>query len=343
MGTGVAGATDARSLEVWGDGSGSSSGSASLRQEKFDARAERRAFALDASIEDVLIAAADRASDRLKHERPEFSAATLNRFACFIPALFVVGALMALLTSMSTIVLCTLAVLPAAFRILIAMAPSREFSSFASATKDGDLPVYTIIAPLHREARVVDQLLSAIEQLDYPAEKLDVIVVVEADEPATRAAITQRKHRLPITVVPAPPAEPRTKPKALNIALELARGSFVVIYDAEPQPASLCLTGFPLLRGRPCLRTGAAMHRQRRDLARPLFYRRICRTLRRLPSEACHARSAPASWWFFKPFQDIGSTRGRRLGSLQRHRGRRPRHAPRAFWLPVRGDRFNDL
>jgi cellulose synthase/poly-beta-1,6-N-acetylglucosamine synthase-like glycosyltransferase len=116
---------------------------------------------------------------------------------------------MALLTSMSTIVLCTLAVLPAAFRILVAMAPSREFSSFASATKDGDLPVYTIIAPLHREARVVDQLLSAIEQLDYPAEKLDVIVVVEADEPATRAAITQRKHRLPITVVPAPPAEPR--------------------------------------------------------------------------------------------------------------------------------------
>jgi cellulose synthase/poly-beta-1,6-N-acetylglucosamine synthase-like glycosyltransferase len=236
MGTRVAGATDARSLEVWGDGSGSSSESASLRQEKFDARAERRAFALDASIEDVLIAAADRASDRLKHERPEFSAATLNRFACFIPALFVVGALMALLTSMSTIVLCTLAVLPAAFRILIAMAPSREFSAFASAIKDGDLPVYTIIAPLHREARVVDQLLSAIEQLDYPAEKLDVIVVVEADEPATRAAITQRKHRLPITVVPAPPAEPRTKPKALNIALELARGFFVVIYDAEDRP-----------------------------------------------------------------------------------------------------------
>lgn len=126
MGTGVAGATDARSLEVGGDGSGYSSESASLRQET--------------SIEDVLIAAADRASDRLKNERPEFSAATLNRFARFIPALFAIGALMALLTSMSTIVLCTLAVLPAAFRILVAMAPSREFSSFASATKDGDLP-----------------------------------------------------------------------------------------------------------------------------------------------------------------------------------------------------------
>ena len=39
-------------------------------------RARRRAFALSASIEDVVVAAADRASDRLKRERPEFSAAT---------------------------------------------------------------------------------------------------------------------------------------------------------------------------------------------------------------------------------------------------------------------------
>jgi len=145
---------------------------------------------------------------------------------------------MALLTSMSTIVLCTLAVLPAAFRILVLTSPSRERSRSTSATKDDDLPVYTIITPLHREARVVDQLLSAIERLDYPYEKLDVIVVVEADEPTTRAAITQRQHRLPITVVPAPPAGPQTKPKALNIALELARGSFVVIYDAEDRPES---------------------------------------------------------------------------------------------------------
>jgi cellulose synthase/poly-beta-1,6-N-acetylglucosamine synthase-like glycosyltransferase len=37
-------------------------------------------------------------------------------------------------------------------------------------------------------------------------------------------------------VIPAPPAEPRTKTKALNIALELARGTFTVIYDAEDRP-----------------------------------------------------------------------------------------------------------
>ncbi len=83
---------------------------------------------------------------------------------------------------------------------------------------------------------MVDQLLTAIERLDYPAEKLDVIVAVEADDPDTRAAITARKHRIPITVIPVPPAEPRTKPKALNVALPFARGTFTVIYDAEDRP-----------------------------------------------------------------------------------------------------------
>jgi cellulose synthase/poly-beta-1,6-N-acetylglucosamine synthase-like glycosyltransferase len=138
----------------------------------------------------------------------------------------------------STIVLCALAVLPAAFRILVVVSPTQRPRRAASAIGHEPLPIYTVIVPLHREARVVDQLLSAIERLNYPTEKLDVIVIVEADEPATRAAITQRKHRLPITVVPAPPAGPRTKPKALNIALELARGSFVAIYDAEDRPES---------------------------------------------------------------------------------------------------------
>jgi hypothetical protein len=186
----------------------------------------------------VLVAAAVRASDHLKRERPEFSAATLGKLACLVPVLFGICALLAMLSSVSMIVLSVIAVLPAAFRILAVMSPTNRSHPFRHNTTDDELPTYSIIAPLHREARVVDQLLSAIERLDYPAEKLDVILVVEADEPATHAAITRRNHRIPITVIPAPPSEPRTKPKALNIALELARGSFVTIFDAEDRPDS---------------------------------------------------------------------------------------------------------
>jgi hypothetical protein len=98
------------------------------------------------------------------------------------------------------------------------------------------LPVYTAIAALYREAASVDGLLRAIERLDYPAEKLDVIVAVEADDRETREALAARDNRVPITVIPVPPQGPRTKPKALNVALPFARGTFTVIYDAEDRP-----------------------------------------------------------------------------------------------------------
>jgi len=97
-------------------------------------------------------------------------------------------------------------------------------------------PVYTVIAALYREAASVDGLLRAIERLDYPREKLDVILAVEADDRATRAAIEARTSRMPITVIAVPALGPRTKPKALNVALPFARGHFTVIYDAEDRP-----------------------------------------------------------------------------------------------------------
>jgi glycosyltransferase XagB len=101
---------------------------------------------------------------------------------------------------------------------------------------DEEEVVYSVIVPLRGEARVVDQLLSAIERLNYPTEKLDVIIAVEANDDDTRAAITARKHRIPITVIPVPTGKPTTKPKALNVALPFARGIFTVIYDAEDRP-----------------------------------------------------------------------------------------------------------
>lgn len=108
---------------------------------------------------------------------------------------------------------------------------------------DGELPVYTIIAALYNEAASVEGLLRAIERLNYPAEKLDVIIAVEADDRATQDAIAARINRVPIAVIPVAPAQPRTKPKALNFALPFARGTFTVIYDAEdrPQPDQLRL------------------------------------------------------------------------------------------------------
>jgi cellulose synthase/poly-beta-1,6-N-acetylglucosamine synthase-like glycosyltransferase len=144
----------------------------------------------------------------------------------------------AIFTAPGLIALSILVVLPPAFRIWLVASPVAISldapPSFSP--PDQEEPIYSVIAPLRGEARVVDQLLSAIERLNYPPEMLDVIIAVEANDHDTRAAITARKHRIPITVIPIPPSQPATKPKALNVALPFARGVFTVIYDAEDRP-----------------------------------------------------------------------------------------------------------
>ncbi|WP_457108519.1 glycosyltransferase family 2 protein [Methylobacterium sp. P5_C11] len=112
-----------------------------------------------------------------------------------------------------------------------------------TALADADLPVYTILVPLHREAAVVPDLLRALSALDYPAAKLDIKLLLEADDPETAAALARATLPARFEVVTVPPGGPRTKPRALNAALPLARGDLLTVYDAEdvPDPGQLRL------------------------------------------------------------------------------------------------------
>ena len=101
---------------------------------------------------------------------------------------------------------------------------------------DRRLPVYTVIAALYREASSVASLMQAIDAFDYPREKLQVILVLEADDLATRAAIARLGPMPHLQVLIAPAIEPRTKPKALNCALPYVRGAFTAVFDAEDRP-----------------------------------------------------------------------------------------------------------
>jgi len=98
------------------------------------------------------------------------------------------------------------------------------------------LPVYTILVPLYREANVVAQLAKALGRLNWPASRLDIKLVCEADDDMTIDALKAEPLGPQFEIVEVPPAHPRTKPKALNYALAGARGEFVVIYDAEDRP-----------------------------------------------------------------------------------------------------------
>ncbi|WP_210183639.1 glycosyltransferase [Microvirga guangxiensis] len=108
---------------------------------------------------------------------------------------------------------------------------------------DAALPTYTIIVPLYHERRIASRLIAALKRLDYPAVKLDIKLVLELDDEETMAAL--RSLHLPgnMEIIIAPTGEPRTKPRALNVALPLARGRYTVVYDAEdmPEPSQLRL------------------------------------------------------------------------------------------------------
>jgi cellulose synthase/poly-beta-1,6-N-acetylglucosamine synthase-like glycosyltransferase len=101
---------------------------------------------------------------------------------------------------------------------------------------DNRLPVYTVIAALYREAASAGSLIEAINALDYPREKLDVIIVIELDDLETRAALAKLGPMPHVRILLAPAEGPRTKPKALNCALPFARGSFTAVFDAEDRP-----------------------------------------------------------------------------------------------------------
>ncbi len=60
---------------------------------------------------------------------------------------------------------------------------------------EADLPVYTVLVPLHREAAVVPDLLRALSALDYPAAKLDIKLLLEADDAETAAALPATPSR----------------------------------------------------------------------------------------------------------------------------------------------------
>lgn len=115
---------------------------------------------------------------------------------------------------------------------------------------DSRLPVYTVAVPLYREEVVLRQMLRALSALDYPTAKLDIRLLIEADDTGMQTALARLALPPHVTVTIVPSGQPRTKPRALNLALIEARGTLFTIFDAEdiPDPQQLRLAAGRFLR-----------------------------------------------------------------------------------------------
>lgn len=98
------------------------------------------------------------------------------------------------------------------------------------------LPMISVIVALYREDNIAARLVQRLARLDYPRDRMEVLLVVEDDDRLTRAALLASDLPPWVRVITAPQGSIRTKPRALNIALDQCRGSIVGVYDAEDAP-----------------------------------------------------------------------------------------------------------
>ncbi|MEM8698340.1 MAG: glycosyltransferase [Pseudomonadota bacterium] len=113
-------------------------------------------------------------------------------------------------------------------------------------------PKITLMVPLYREAEMVRAVIDALDRLDYPRELTEVILLLEDSDRETRAAVASTDLPGWVRAMVVPDGLPRTKPRALNYALDHAEGEIIGILDAEDRPAPDQLTRVAaLLRSAP--------------------------------------------------------------------------------------------
>ncbi len=97
-------------------------------------------------------------------------------------------------------------------------------------------PVISVIVPLLREREIAAHLIQRLARLDYPREALDICLVVEQNDVVTQQTLAHTRLPQWMRTLVVPKGTLKTKPRALNYALDFCRGEIVGIYDAEDAP-----------------------------------------------------------------------------------------------------------
>ncbi len=128
-----------------------------------------------------------------------------------------------------------------ALRLLCLLQEKEKFSPSPPNLNDEDLPDYTVLVPVFRETQMLSQLVQSLARLNYPKSKLDIKLILEETDISMQRAVAALELPEYFDIIVVPAGKPQTKPRALNYALQFARGSLLTIYDAEdvPEPMQL--------------------------------------------------------------------------------------------------------
>jgi cellulose synthase/poly-beta-1,6-N-acetylglucosamine synthase-like glycosyltransferase len=112
------------------------------------------------------------------------------------------------------------------------------------AFSEGDLPVITVQLPLFNEMYVVERLVKAITEIEYPREKLQIQVLDDStDETVKLAEATVERYRSLGFDIEYVHRLDRTgfKAGALENGMKTAKGELLAIFDADFVPKPDCL------------------------------------------------------------------------------------------------------
>lgn len=120
-------------------------------------------------------------------------------------------------------------------RRVVLLAASLARRRALPAMRDADLPTVTVLVPAHNEGPHVEDLLGALEKLDYPHDRLTLVLACDGCTDATddRFRTWARDRRNAVVIASS---ERTGNAAALNAGLAYAAGEIVVALDADLVP-----------------------------------------------------------------------------------------------------------
>ncbi len=97
---------------------------------------------------------------------------------------------------------------------------------------------FTALVPASHEEAVIEDTIKAINNINYPTDLKEIIVLCRDDDTKTKNKVNQTIQNLGnsnITILTFN-SNPKNKPHALNIGLNQAKGEIVTVFDAEDEP-----------------------------------------------------------------------------------------------------------
>ena len=94
-------------------------------------------------------------------------------------------------------------------------------------------PLVTIAIPAYNEEKNIAKTIESAVKLDYPRDKLEIIVINDGSKDNTLGIVNQEIKKYPTTKITLINQKNSGKGRALNVALKLAKGKFFVSLDAD--------------------------------------------------------------------------------------------------------------